>query len=208
MCPVPALSTQGVTADVGGVDPGPGAVADLTSHQRVAAKRLGLTLGALGTQCPRGTDTVSGHRFTQPAATVTSCSRGQTNTSSEVRFCLRTPCLKTVKLLFVTQKLRELLTSAKLTSAVGEPPVARGAHGAVSANHVGSAAALPAERLAGVALRSDLVTRARHRPVVEEGRQGHGRAETEPGGGGGTGAAREEESADDERGGVSRRLLL
>lgn len=56
-----------------------------------------------------------------------------------------------------------------LTSAVGKAPVPRGAHGAVSSNHVGPALALTAEKLAGVALGSHLVTSAGHRPVVEKG---------------------------------------
>lgn len=87
------------------------------------------------------------------------------------------------------------LANQTLTSAVGEPPVARGTHGAVSADHVGPAAALATERLAGVALGSDLVAGAGHRPVVEEGRQRHRRAEAERRGGGGTGGAREEEES-------------
>lgn len=80
-----------------------------------------------------------------------------------------------------------------LTSAVGESPVARGAHGAVSANHVRPAAALAAERLACVALGSDLVAGAGHRPVVEEGRQRHRRAEAERSGSGRAGGTGEEE---------------
>lgn len=74
-----------------------------------------------------------------------------------------------------------------LTHAVGESPVARGTHGAVSANHIWPAAALAAEWLAGVALSADLMAGAGHGAVVEEGRQGHGRAEAERRGGGGAG---------------------
>lgn len=77
------------------------------------------------------------------------------------------------------------MANQRLTSAVGEAPVARGAHGAVSADDIGSAAALTAERVAGVALGADLVAGARHGAVVEEGRQRHGRAQAELGGGGG-----------------------
>lgn len=57
------------------------------------------------------------------------------------------------------------------TSTVGESPVSRRTHGAVSSNDVGPAAALTAEGLAGVALSSDLVAGARHRSVVEERRE-------------------------------------
>lgn len=74
-----------------------------------------------------------------------------------------------------------------LTSAVGEAPVARGAHGAVSANHIGPTATLTAERLAGVALGADLVAAARHSSVIEGGREGDGRAEAERRGNGWTG---------------------
>lgn len=77
-----------------------------------------------------------------------------------------------------------------LTSAVGEAPVAGGAHGAVSANHMWPAVALTAERLAGVALGSDLVAGAGHRPVVEESGERHGRAEAERRGCGRTGGSR------------------
>lgn len=66
-----------------------------------------------------------------------------------------------------------------LTPAVGEPPETRRTHGTVSTNHVGPAPALTAELLAGVAEGPHLVAGARHGPVVEEGRQGHGRAEAE-----------------------------
>lgn len=85
-----------------------------------------------------------------------------------------------------------LISCLALTPAVGESPVARGAHGAVSANHVWPAAALTAERLAGVALGTDLVAGAGHGAVVEEGRQRHGRAEAERRGGGGAGGGRGE----------------
>lgn len=73
-----------------------------------------------------------------------------------------------------------------LTSAVGESPVARGAHGAVSANHAGPAVALTAELLAGVALRSDLVAGAGQSTVIEEGGERDRRAEAERRGGGRT----------------------
>lgn len=86
--------------------------------------------------------------------------------------------------------------SITLTSAVGESPVARGTHGAVPADHVGPTAALAAELLAGVALGSDLVAGAGHRPVVEEGRQRHRRAEAElRGGGRAAGRKRREEES-------------
>lgn len=45
---LPALSAVRVTAQVRRDDAGLGAVADLTPHQRVAAKGLRLTLDALG----------------------------------------------------------------------------------------------------------------------------------------------------------------
>lgn len=73
-CPVvPALSADCIAAHVRGDDPGPGAVADLAPHHWMAAKGLGLALGALGQHRPRGADTVAGHRFTQPRPTVTGC---------------------------------------------------------------------------------------------------------------------------------------
>lgn len=56
-----------------------------------------------------------------------------------------------------------------LTSAVGESPVTRDAHGAVSSNHVGSAATLTAKAFTGVALSSDFVAGTRQRAVVNEG---------------------------------------
>lgn len=93
----------------------------------------------------------------------------------------------------IHQLLFDQSANQTLTSAVGESPVARGAHGAVSANHVGPAVALTAERLAGVALGSDLVAGAGHRPVVEEGGQRDGRAEAERGGGGRTGGKKKTE---------------
>lgn len=61
---LPALSTKCITADIRGDDAGPRAVADLTSHHRVAAKGLHLTLGALRAQCPWRTDTITSHWFT------------------------------------------------------------------------------------------------------------------------------------------------
>lgn len=61
---VPALSTEGVAIYIGGGDARPGAVADFTPDQRVAAKRLGLTLGALREHGPRRADAVAGHWFT------------------------------------------------------------------------------------------------------------------------------------------------
>lgn len=61
---LPALSAEHVAADIGGTDAGPRAVADLTPHHWVAAKRLGLTLGALRAQSPRRADTITGHGFT------------------------------------------------------------------------------------------------------------------------------------------------
>ena len=67
----PALSAERITAHVGGHDARTRAVADLAANNRVAAERLGLTLGALGSQRPRWADTVTGHRLAQPRATVT-----------------------------------------------------------------------------------------------------------------------------------------
>lgn len=90
-----------------------------------------------------------------------------------------------------------MTASQVLTSAVGEAPVARGAHGAISADHVGPAATLAAEQLAGVALGSHLVAGAGQGAVVEEGRQRNGGADAEWRGGGRTVERREEE----ERGG-------
>lgn len=67
----------------------------------------------------------------------------------------------------------------RLTSAVGEPPVACGTRAAVSTNHIWPTAALAAERLAGVALRPDLVAAARQGAVIEERRQRRRRSEAE-----------------------------
>lgn len=61
-----------------------------------------------------------------------------------------------------------------LTSAVGESPVARGAHGAVSTNHMRPTVALTAKRFTGVALGSDFMAGTGQRSVVEEGRQRNG----------------------------------
>lgn len=63
-----------------------------------------------------------------------------------------------------------------LTFAVWEAVVSRGTLGTVSANHVGFAHALSTEGLAGVALRTHLVTAAGHSAVIKERRQRHGRA--------------------------------
>lgn len=62
---------------------------------------------------------------------------------------------------------------------MGEAPVARGTHGAVSTNHVGPTAALATKRLAGVTLCSDLMATARQRAIIEERRQRRGGGETE-----------------------------
>lgn len=61
---LPALPAERIAAHVGRDDAWPRAVADLTSHHWVAAKRLGLTLDALWAQGPWRADTVTGHRFT------------------------------------------------------------------------------------------------------------------------------------------------
>lgn len=68
---VPALSADRIAVHIGGRDARPRAVADLAPDHRVAAERLGLALGALRLQGPRGADAVAGHRFTQPRATAT-----------------------------------------------------------------------------------------------------------------------------------------
>lgn len=61
---VPALSADRIAVHVRGGDAWPGAVADLTAHHWVAAKRQRLTLGALRLQSPRRADAVASHRFT------------------------------------------------------------------------------------------------------------------------------------------------
>lgn len=71
----------------------------------------------------------------------------------------------------------------RLTSAVREPPVACGTCAAVSTNHIWPTVALAAERLAGIALRSDLVAAARQGAVIKERRQRHSRSEAEGRGG-------------------------
>lgn len=63
-----------------------------------------------------------------------------------------------------------------LTSAVWEAVVSRGTLGTVSANHVGFALALSTKGLAGVALRTHLVTATGHSTVIKERRQRHSRA--------------------------------
>lgn len=139
----------------------------------MAAKGQRLALGALGLQGPGGADTVARHRLAQPRPAVT----GWTGDGRG---------LEGVGVRFGTPR-RPYCFGVTLTSAVGEAPVARGAHGAVPANHVGPTATLTAERLAGVALGADLVAAARQSAVIEEGREGDGRAEAERRGGGGTG---------------------
>lgn len=66
-----------------------------------------------------------------------------------------------------------------LTFAVGEAVISRGTLGTVSANHVGFAHALSTEGLAGVALRTHLVTTAGHSTIIKERRQRNGRATAE-----------------------------
>lgn len=88
-------------------------------------------------------------------------------------------CWKSIKNDLELEKLKKGNYSSanqRLTSAVGEPPVARGAHGTVSANYIWSAAALTTKCVAGVAFGSDLVTGAWHGAIVEEGWQRHGGA--------------------------------
>lgn len=83
-----ALPAVGITANVESGYSRLGAVAQLATHQWVAAKGLGLTLGAVWMHGQWGADTVSSHSFTQ--AVTTTLTRSAVGESPVASSTLRT----------------------------------------------------------------------------------------------------------------------